>query len=137
MKKFYAVLVPVLVFLAACKKDNPNAYDKQLTRGTWELYDYEIPSYSTPPFLIGDFTFKADGQTEYKDYFGNIYKGTWDLTQRGNPGNQGLLIDVTYSGERKIVYFDSLARSADDLFEAYINHPTNSKSIFMFQLKRQ
>src|SRR5687767_10872979 len=95
MKKIYLAFIPfILLFLIACKKDKPEAYDTLLTSSTWELYDYYAPNYINPSFVDGTINFFPGGRVEYIDKSGNTYNGTWDHVWHGDLETHGLLIDA-------------------------------------------
>ncbi len=84
MKKIY-FLAPGMFFLSfftGCSKDFLRSYEHRI-EGSWRLIDVDRTgiggSTSNLPFRDGVFTFSENGEFEYINNVGEIYKGSWDI----------------------------------------------------------
>lgn len=137
MKKIYFALFSFLLLTTACKKDKPDdAFANLLAKRTWELYDYQYRTYVNPSLLEGYFNFSANGQLEYTDKSGHVYKGKWEHAYHNDTQKHNLYIDVTdpITGDRKTEYYDHIEFFDDRHFKAYVYVGFN-ENVFWYQEK--
>lgn len=136
MKKIYLSFFPLLLFFASCKKDHPDAFANLLARKTWELYNYQYRTYLNPSFLEGYFNFSANGQLEYTDKSGHVYKGSWSHAYHDDTKKHSLYIKVTdpITQDEKTEFYHHIEFFDDEHFKAYVYVGFN-ENVFWFQPK--
>jgi hypothetical protein len=137
MKKIYLAFFSLLLIFTACKKDKPDDdFANLLARKTWEVYDYQYRTYVNPAFLEGYFNFSVNGQVEYTDNSGHVYKGSWQHAYHSDTQKHSLYIDATdpITQDRKTEYYNHIEFFDDRHFKAYVYVGFNENT-FWFQEK--
>jgi hypothetical protein len=141
MKKIYLLLFPALCILAvACSKDFLKSYDKRIEGGIWELYDvnsFGIGSGYSLPFTSGRFRFFDNGEMEYEDNQGNLYRGSWNIRKEYRSDETVRQLHVTavdFQTQRVISEtFDNMVFTGTNRFKAFVYAGAKT---FTFKFKR-
>ena len=141
MKKLYLLLFPLLFMLAAgCSKDFLKSYDDRLDGGTWTLNDVNsigIGSRYSLAFTSGSFQFFDNGQLEYVDGQGNLYKGSWNIRKEylSDGTRRQLHISAVNFQTQEVIseIFDDMQFTGTNRFKAFIYAGTRT---YTFKFKR-
>lgn len=157
MRKIYITTAGIFfIFLfSACSKDFLRSYENRI-EGSWRLTDVDRNgiggSMSGLPFKDGLFTFSENGQLEYVNTSGEVYKGSWDIRREWIRGNcvtgennnntcndrNAKSLHITsvnfQTQEVRSEYFNEIIFTGTNRFKAYIHRPFHS---FVFRFKRQ
>ena len=157
MKKIYFIpfLFLALSLFFGCSKDILKRYDKRI-QGTWALIDVDRlgwgGSTGNVPFREGSFTFAEDGQLEYINGSGEIYKGAWDMrrdwvrnqcftNENGNYDCDDRYVHSMHvtavnfvTQEVRAEYFDEVIFTGTNRFKAYVYTGTRN---YVFRFRRQ
>lgn len=141
MNKFYFLLLPAAVFLAAgCSKDFLKRYDDRIEGGTWTLYDVKSAGVGSGyglPLTTGYFTFFSSGDLDYVDGQGNTYEGSWDIRKEyfdDQTRRQLQITVVDFNNQRVLTEtFDDMQFTGTDKFRAFVY---NGGRTYTFKFKR-
>ena len=157
MKNIYLLAVGIffLSFFTGCSKDFLRSYEHRI-EGSWRLIDVDRTgiggSTSNLPFKDGVFTFSENGELEYVNNVGEIYKGSWDIRREWVRGNCSTNEDGSRQCDDRNVrslhitsvnfqtqdvrseYFNEIVFTNTNRFKAFIH---NSFHSYVFRFVRQ
>ena len=157
MKKLYFITAVIFSFvlLGSCSKDFLKRYDDRIEGGVWRLVDVDRlgwgGSSGNLPFRDGEFVFKDDGQLEYTNSNGELYKGSWDIRRDWVAGQCFTDENGVYSCDDRYVrslritavnfttqdirseFFDEIIFTGTNRFKAYLYTGTRS---YVFRFRR-